>query len=68
MASKKTETTPDTNGGAKLHPGVSHNVYMPFEKLWLKTRLEEIAKLENRSVSEVSIMAFEAFVKGYGKK
>ena len=68
MAPKK-EVAPETaNGGEKLHPGVSHNCYMPFDKLWLKTRLEEIATLEKRSVSEISIMAFEAFVKNYGKK
>lgn len=65
MAGKKPPVAPV---GEKLHPGVSHNVYMPYEKLWLKTKLEEIAKKENRSVSEVSIMAFEQFASSYGKK
>lgn len=62
MAPKKEEDT------ATLHPGASHNVYMPHDKLHIKTKLAEIAKKENRSVSEISILAFETFVDNYGKK
>lgn len=49
MAGKQTQTAD------RLRHGLSFNIYLPFEEIYLKEELESVAKGEHRSVSETVI-------------
>jgi len=56
------QTKPSLPSAEKLKHGISLNSYLPFDKLWIKDELEQAAKEENRSTSELVVMALEEFV------
>lgn len=60
--------TPAVPKSDKRKQGVPLNVYVPYDEIWLKGKIEEIAKIENRSVSEIMVKAGIEFVEKYDKK
>ena len=46
----------------RLRRGISFNIYLPFDELYLKDEFEKMAQEERRSISEVVINVLKAFV------
>jgi hypothetical protein len=52
-----TAAKPKTKG-----QGLPINIYVPHDHLWLKTEVEAAATEENRSVSEIGVIAFKEYL------
>ncbi len=53
-AKTKTPETP-VPSAQRFKRGISFNIYLPYDELYLKDEYEKLAQAENRSISEVVI-------------
>lgn len=70
MADKKNDvkSTPETPLSDRLHRGISFNIYLPFDELYIKQEFENVATAERRSISEVVIQVLKEHLDAKKKK
>lgn len=56
-----------TSDPLRYKRGISFNIYLPSDELYLKDELEALAKKDNRSVSEYVIGVLKGHVDGKKK-